>query len=167
MKVKKLTKTARKVLCAILTAAMVFADTGIAVYAEERAQAQESMTAEEQSVEVQESVMTEEAVETQESAETQESVTAEETEDAGRFGDSLEREEETEQTVTEEASVEEETETSQKTFPDMAGFSETNLKIMRLWYRFYAEAVNGQQVVDKLRSDDIFRSLSVKHICQK
>ncbi len=30
-----------------------------------------------------------------------------------------------------------------KTFPDMAGFSETNLKIMRLWYRFYAEAVNG------------------------
>lgn len=47
-----------------------------------------------------------------------------------------------------------------KTFPDMAGFSETNLKTMRLWYRFYAEAVNGQQVVDELRSDDIFRLIT-------
>ena len=42
----------------------------------------------------------------------------------------------------------------------MAGFSETNLKTMRLWYRFYAEAVNGQQVVDELRSDDIFRLIT-------
>ena len=47
-----------------------------------------------------------------------------------------------------------------KTFPDMTGFSETNLKTMRLWYRFYAEAVNGQQVVDELRSDDIFRLIT-------
>ena len=47
-----------------------------------------------------------------------------------------------------------------KTFSDMAGFSETNLKTMRLWYRFYAEAVNGQQVVDELRSDDIFRLIT-------
>ncbi len=47
-----------------------------------------------------------------------------------------------------------------KTFPDMSGFSETNLKTMRLWYRFYAEAVNGQQVVDELRSDDIFRLIT-------
>lgn len=46
------------------------------------------------------------------------------------------------------------------TFPDMAGFSETNLKTMRLWYRFYAEAVNGQQVVDELRCDDIFRLIT-------
>lgn len=42
----------------------------------------------------------------------------------------------------------------------MTGFSETNLKTMRLWYRFYAEAVNGQQVVDELRSDDIFRLIT-------
>lgn len=105
MKVKKLTKTARKALCAILTAAMVFADSGIAVYAEERAQAQESMTVEE-SVEAQENVMTEEDVETQES------VTAEETADAGHSDDSLEKEEETEQTVTEEALTEGETEAS-------------------------------------------------------
>ena len=41
-------------------------------------------------------------------------------------------------------------------FPDMAGFSETNFKTMRLWYRFYTKAVNGQQIVDELRSDDIF-----------
>lgn len=47
-----------------------------------------------------------------------------------------------------------------KTFPNIAGFSETNLKTMRLWYRFYAEAVNGQQVVDELRSDDIFRLIT-------
>lgn len=31
---------------------------------------------------------------------------------------------------------------------------------MRLWYRFYAEAVNGLQVVDELRSDDIFRLIT-------
>ncbi len=47
-----------------------------------------------------------------------------------------------------------------KTFPDMSGFSETNLKTMRLWYRFYVEVVNGQQVVDELRSDDIFRLIT-------
>lgn len=47
-----------------------------------------------------------------------------------------------------------------KTFPDMSGFSETNLKTMRLWYHFYADAVNGQQVVDELRSDDIFRLIT-------
>ena len=35
-----------------------------------------------------------------------------------------------------------------KTFPDMSGFSETNQKTMRLWYRFYAEVINGQQIVD-------------------
>lgn len=27
-------------------------------------------------------------------------------------------------------------------------------------YRFYTEAVNGQQVVDELRSDDIFRLIT-------
>lgn len=47
-----------------------------------------------------------------------------------------------------------------KAFPDMSGFSETNLKTMRLWYRFYAEAVNGQQVVDQFRADDIFRLIT-------
>lgn len=47
-----------------------------------------------------------------------------------------------------------------KTFPDMSGFSETNLKTMRLWYRFYADAVNGQQVVDELSPDDIFRLIT-------
>lgn len=47
-----------------------------------------------------------------------------------------------------------------KTFSDMAGFSKMNLKTIRLWYRFYAEAVNGQQVVDKLRSDDIFQLIT-------
>lgn len=48
-----------------------------------------------------------------------------------------------------------------KTFPDMSGFSETNLKTMRLWYRFYTEAVNGQQVVDELSSDDIIRLITM------
>lgn len=47
-----------------------------------------------------------------------------------------------------------------KTFPDMSGFSETNLKTMRLWYRFYSDAVNGQQVVDELSPDDIFRLIT-------
>ncbi len=40
---------------------------------------------------------------------------------------------------------------------DMSGFSETNLKTMRLWYRFYAEVVNGQQVVDELQPIGIAR----------
>ena len=47
-----------------------------------------------------------------------------------------------------------------KTFPEISGFSETNLKTMRLWYCFYAEAVNGQQVVDEFRPDDIFRLIT-------
>ncbi len=47
-----------------------------------------------------------------------------------------------------------------KSFPDMSGFSETNLKAMRLWYRIYAEVVNGQQVVDEFRSDDIFQLIT-------
>ena len=47
-----------------------------------------------------------------------------------------------------------------KVFPDMSGLSETNLKMMRLWYRFYAETVNGQQVVDEFRPDDIFRLIT-------
>lgn len=42
----------------------------------------------------------------------------------------------------------------------MSGFSETNLKTMRLWYRFYADAINGQQVVDELSPDDIFRLIT-------
>lgn len=42
-----------------------------------------------------------------------------------------------------------------KSFPEMSGFSETNLKTMRLWYRFYADAINGQQVVDELSANDI------------
>ncbi len=47
-----------------------------------------------------------------------------------------------------------------ETSSDMAGFLETNLKTLRLWYRFYAEAVNGQQVVDESRSDGIFRLIT-------
>ena len=47
-----------------------------------------------------------------------------------------------------------------ETSSDMARFLETNLKTLRLWYRFYAEAVNGQQVVDESRSDGIFRLIT-------
>lgn len=47
-----------------------------------------------------------------------------------------------------------------ETSSDMAGFLETNLKTLRLWYRFYAQAVNGQQVVDESRSDGIFRLIT-------
>ena len=47
-----------------------------------------------------------------------------------------------------------------KSFPDMSGFSETNLKTMRLWYRFYKDIVNGQQVVDEFRAEDIFRLIT-------
>lgn len=42
----------------------------------------------------------------------------------------------------------------------MSGFSETNLKAMRLWYRFYAEVIYGQQVEDEFSSDDIFRLIT-------
>ncbi len=31
---------------------------------------------------------------------------------------------------------------------------------MRLWYRFYTEVVNGQQVVDEFRSNDIFQLIT-------
>ncbi len=47
-----------------------------------------------------------------------------------------------------------------KTFPDMSGFSETNLKTMRLWYHFYEEAVIGQQAVDEFNPDDLFRLIT-------
>ncbi len=47
-----------------------------------------------------------------------------------------------------------------KTFPDMSGFSETNLKTMRLWYRFYAGAVNGQQVVDEFAPENIMQLIT-------
>ncbi|WP_049728279.1 PDDEXK nuclease domain-containing protein [Dorea sp. D27] len=47
-----------------------------------------------------------------------------------------------------------------KAFPDMTGFSETNLKTMRLWYRFYADVINGQQVVDEMTSEEIIKLIT-------
>lgn len=47
-----------------------------------------------------------------------------------------------------------------KSFPEMSGFSETNLKTMRLWYRFYADVINGQQVVDELNAKDIINLIT-------
>ena len=37
-----------------------------------------------------------------------------------------------------------------KAFPDAKGFSETNLKTIRIWYRFYSDVIKGLQVVDEI-----------------
>ncbi|QQO07561.1 PDDEXK nuclease domain-containing protein [Breznakiella homolactica] len=38
----------------------------------------------------------------------------------------------------------------QKTFPDMKGFSHSNLKYIRQWYLFWSKHIIGQQVADQL-----------------